>query len=100
MTVPGHDCPECDARLTAAGCPRCGWTDRVATPSAKCVDCREPCRLTQLTAGEDQRRRCASCHVAFLKQRAAAEGDPEVERCKREVARLLNDADERWATKR
>ena len=100
MTVPGADCPECDARLTERGCPKCGWASAGGRTAAACADCHEPARANALTDGPDGRARCASCHAEALKRAAAPADDAEVAQCRAEFRRLMDRASVRWATRR
>jgi len=72
-------CPECEALLNFAGdCGACGWQPKASKgkngalqPNKPCQDCNELFLYWHsLTPGEDGRRRCASCHLVYLKARA------------------------------
>ena len=81
----GEECPECGHPLGIDNtCRVCNWkassilTERPS--SNACADCQTPTRVPQLTiaspdpANDDalpRRSRCASCHLAYLKRRAA-----------------------------
>ena len=57
---------------------------------------------TQLSRGEDEIWRCASCHIDYLKRRM--EADPispeDLAKCRRKIAEALARAGAKWATTR
>jgi DNA-directed RNA polymerase subunit RPC12/RpoP len=82
---PGGECPECGLRLTSASCA-CGW--RPSSASSRCVECASS---SALQLDDDGALRCAACHVAWLRVRAAI--DPidveELEQCRAKIAAAL-----------
>jgi hypothetical protein len=88
------------------GIPLCGscGMDRphTVTLSSKCDDCHEPTRQVQLTPGEDERNRCASCHVDYLRQRMFRDPirDEDLARCKDRLSAAYAGAAIKWASTR
>lgn len=68
----------CSAVNTGSQCEQCGreiLQAPVATTTPLCETCHMPTRLLSLMPGEDGVRRCASCHIVYLKLRAAKSDD-------------------------
>ena len=81
MTIPGNECPDCGKRLSGAdSCHNCGWAPGTDTTGrTPCASCRTGMAASQLSQGEDNLRRCASCHMEYLRQRAALDHESSAE---------------------
>ena len=65
------ECPECSGTLGKYGCGSCGWkpSAREAKFNKACDTCGETFEFwTSLTLDDDGMRRCATCHVTYLKR--------------------------------
>lgn len=78
------DCPECNSFYRGGKC-KCGWREPQAPdwvteagkPKIACEGCGEGFTFwTSLTPGDDGIKRCATCHIAYLKQRMVADPAP------------------------
>lgn len=78
MREPGADCPECSQPIFRGKCTACGWIASAAGAKIKklCAVCGESfATWHELHQGDDDKRRCASCHMAYLRSRRAEPDD-------------------------